>query len=89
MALNVGLQESHDWLIAERANYGALSTREFWILDNAAHAVAMQIPQEVVDIKHFGRCPVCDCEFNSELLNEYNIKYCPWCGQKLDWQEID
>lgn len=33
----------------------------------------------------FGRCDSCGKEFNSELTEEYNIKYCPYCGQKLDW----
>lgn len=46
-----------------------------------------QIPKNVPDIEHFGRCPECDGEFNSELLNEYNIMFCPWCGQALDWTE--
>lgn len=45
--------------------------------------------RKVPDIEHFGRCPECDSEFNSELLNEYNIEYCPWCGQALDWREED
>lgn len=46
-----------------------------------------QIPKNVPDIEHFGRCPECDTEFNSELLNEYNIMFCPWCGQALNWTE--
>jgi DNA-directed RNA polymerase subunit RPC12/RpoP len=28
----------------------------------------------------FGRCANCGKEFNSELRNEYDISYCPWCG---------
>lgn len=32
----------------------------------------------------FGKCQHCDKEFNSELINEYNIKYCPWCGEKIN-----
>lgn len=45
-----------------------------------------QKPKKVPDVAHFGRCPECDGEFNSELLNEYNILFCPWCGQALDWE---
>lgn len=37
----------------------------------------------------FGACPNCEYEFNSELRNEYEINYCPICGQKLDWREND
>jgi len=26
----------------------------------------------------FGLCKFCEYEFNSELINEYEIKYCPF-----------
>lgn len=45
------------------------------------------IPKKVLDIEFFGSCPNCYKDFNSELMNEYDIQYCPWCGQKLDWTE--
>lgn len=50
-------------------------------------ALKKQSPRKVPDIERFGRCPECDAEFNSELLNEYNIMFCPWCGQALVWTE--
>jgi len=31
----------------------------------------------------FGRCAKCGKEFNSELLGEYEITHCPWCGEKI------
>ena len=31
----------------------------------------------------FGQCPTCEREFNSELLSEYDITNCPYCGQRL------
>jgi DNA-directed RNA polymerase subunit RPC12/RpoP len=31
----------------------------------------------------FGRCTKCQKEFNSELINEYNISHCPWCGEPI------
>lgn len=31
----------------------------------------------------FGKCKYCGKEFNSELINEYNISNCPWCGTKI------
>ena len=42
--------------------------------------------QAVLDDGAFGACPNCEYEFNSELRNEYEIRYCPNCGQKLDWR---
>ncbi|MDR1315690.1 MAG: hypothetical protein LBK13_02350 [Spirochaetales bacterium] len=32
----------------------------------------------------YGRCAVCGDEFNSELRNEYDIRYCPRCGTLID-----
>ena len=32
----------------------------------------------------FGKCPACGAEMNSELISEYNIKHCPYCGQRID-----
>ena len=55
--------------------------------DMAIVALEKQTLKKVPDIEHFGRCPGCDGEFDSELLNEYNIEYCPWCGQRLDWSQ--
>ncbi|MGE4272098.1 MAG: hypothetical protein AB7E31_04410 [Desulfitobacterium sp.] len=31
----------------------------------------------------FGRCTKCGKEFNSELISEYVIKNCPWCGKSI------
>ena len=41
--------------------------------------------RQPIDDNAFRKCPCCYAEFNSELVNEYNIEYCPYCGQKLDW----
>lgn len=35
----------------------------------------------------FGYCSSCGKEFNSELINEYEITNCPWCGLKIKSQE--
>jgi hypothetical protein len=32
----------------------------------------------------FGRCARCVKEFYSELRNEHEITYCPWCGEAVD-----
>lgn len=55
-------------------------------LEECREAREKQQAKRVPDIKHFGRCPCCDSEFNSELLDKYNIEHCPWCGQALDWR---
>ena len=32
----------------------------------------------------FGSCDSCGYEFNSELISEYEIEYCPKCGRKIE-----
>lgn len=34
--------------------------------------------------EEFGSCDSCGYEFNSELISEYEIEYCPKCGQKIE-----
>lgn len=46
-------------------------------------------PLKVLDDGAFGTCPTCETEFNSELVNEYSIRHCHKCGQKLDWDSED
>ena len=53
----------------------------------AVEALEKQIPKKVTDDEAFGSCPACGYTFNSELVNEYDIKYCPFCGQALDFSE--
>ena len=36
----------------------------------------------------FAFCSNCKSEFNSELISEYNITNCPWCGQAIDRSEL-
>lgn len=35
------------------------------------------------DERPFGYCSCHDAEFSSELINEYNFNFCPFCGSKL------
>ena len=32
----------------------------------------------------FGSCAGCGYEFNSELINEYEITHCPKCGEEIE-----
>lgn len=45
------------------------------VIDLVEHYKERQYP--------FGRCQSCKKGFNSELISEYGITHCPWCGQAL------
>lgn len=49
----------------------------------AIDALKKQLPTDIEEDGAFGVCPSCQDELNSELLNEYCIRYCPNCGQNL------
>lgn len=53
----------------------------------AIEAIEKQIPKKATEDEAFGSCPECRYVFNSELVNEYDIKHCPFCGQALDFSE--
>lgn len=34
----------------------------------------------------YAECPVCNCDFEEDTTN-WGCKFCPDCGQALDWSE--
>lgn len=52
-------------------------------LEMGVKALEKQIPAEPVNDGAFGKCPDCEYEFNSELLSEYDLKFCINCGKKI------
>lgn len=66
-------------------------------LDMGIAALEKQIPKKPIDVctpvVTWGLCPICKGELN-KLGNQPNrvfesTKYCPDCGQALDWGETD
>lgn len=53
-------------------------------LQECRKAMEKQKAKKVIDDTAFGMCPNCRNEFNSELISEYNMKYCIYCGQAID-----
>lgn len=44
----------------------------------------------VVDGEETNTWLLCECPACTEELNEHErFKYCPYCGQKLDWNVLD
>lgn len=56
-------------------------------IDTAIETLEKQIPKKTKKDGAFGKCSKCRYVFNSELCNEYNVRYCPSCGQFIDWSE--
>lgn len=53
-------------------------------LQECRKAMEKQKVKKVINDTAFGTCPNCHNEFNSELISEYDMKYCIYCGQAID-----
>lgn len=62
---------------------GINAVNEKMALEIAISALEKQIPATPVNDGAFGKCPDCGYEFNSELLSEYDLKFCLNCGKKI------
>lgn len=62
---------------------GINAVNEKMALEMAIRVLEKQIPSKPVNDGAFGRCPDCGYEFNSELLSEYDLKFCLNCGKKI------
>lgn len=77
------IQNAIDYLkntAIHRARYGEI-TEPYEI---AIEAIEKRILKKQVNDGVFGKCPCCGKEFNSELISEYDMKCCLWCGQTID-----
>ena len=62
----------------------------------AIKALEKQIPQKPnfqgdgyadgVLVYDYAECPVCECDFEEES-RDWGCKFCPDCGQALDWSD--
>ena len=64
---------------------GINAVNEKMALEMAVSALEKQIPAQPVNEGAFGKCPDCGYEFNSELMEEYNLKHCLNCGKKINY----
>lgn len=62
---------------------GLNAMNEAMALEMGVRALEKQIPAQPVSDGAFGKCPDCGYEFNSELLSEYDLKFCLNCGKKI------
>jgi hypothetical protein len=64
---------------------GINAVNEKMALKMAISALEKQIPVQPVNGGAFGKCPDCGYEFNSELLEVYNLKFCLNCRKKIKY----
>jgi len=64
---------------------GLNAVNEKTALELGVSALEKQVPVRLVNDGEFGKCPDCGYEFNSELLEEYNLKFCLNCGKKIKY----
>jgi len=56
-------------------------------LDICKEALEKQIPKKINSDNGFGgRCPICGYYIVKSIFSSKGHKYCPECGQKLDWE---
>lgn len=54
---------------------------------NLRELVERATPKKLVATRHTRRCPSCNRQM-SDINNAHpNMKFCPNCGQALDWQD--
>lgn len=77
-------QEAMNYLWNENKLYGTASRGYLEILQVL---VDKATPKKLVATRHTRRCPSCNRQM-SDINNAHpNMKFCPNCGQALDWGE--
>ena len=68
--------------LEEIQQYRAIGT-----VEECREAREKREPKKIVPDGAFGECPCCGEPFNSELIGEYEMRFCIWCGQALNLGE--
>ena len=85
------------YLCDESIDY-QLTTDDIECLEMSKQALEKQIPKKpnlqgdgYADgelVYDYAECPVCGCDFEEES-NCWGCKFCPDCGQALDWSDAE
>lgn len=88
------VQEAKNWLTVVRGTYNG-SDKRVEAIGIAIKSMEKQISKKPKIIKHkyhnSHTCPFCDleliCSDETGYFSGKRHRYCPDCGQKLDWEE--
>ena len=70
-----------------KREYSDVAPEYIEALEMAIEALRKQEPMRPEADGEFGSCKRCWYVFDSELISEHCVKYCPYCGQAIDWSE--
>jgi hypothetical protein len=87
------LQEIIEWLKSIKEKYIHGGDEDFdkkrkIAIDIAISALEKRIPKKITftdDLYRMAICPCCENEF----ITHTGFKYCLYCGQALDWSDLD
>ena len=72
------------WNLHKVLQYDENKSREY--LEALQKLVEKATPKKLVATRHTRRCPSCNRQM-SDINNAHpNMKFCPNCGQALDWE---
>ena len=57
------------------------------IWERDVQALGRAIKMVEKEIPKISGCRICDDTSNSRYFENHGYEYCPYCGQKLDWEE--
>ena len=90
-------EDALDWLIYRcmepNDDYGGLDYEQvpyFEIevnIEPLRDLIDRATPTKLIKTKHTRRCPSCNRQMSNFKNAHPNIKFCPNCGQSLDWGE--
>lgn len=89
MTIQLAIQffKKHMPIITRRNPYAGPKTFMTWVFQEAISALEKQMPMQITEV-HVDEyiCPACGAE-NSCEQGIVEDKFCPECGQALDWSD--
>ena len=73
------------WNLYDENKIYGIASSYIGYLEILQELVDKATPKKLVATKHTRRCPSCDRQMSNINNAHPNVKFCPNCGQALDW----
>lgn len=73
------------WNLYDENKIYGIASSYIGYLEILQELVDKATPKKLVATKHTRRCPSCDRQMSNINNVHPNVKFCPNCGQALDW----